>query len=65
MTLGEAFPLEIDRVRELLRAYENLGPAGTFGAMMIGDVLRRAEKARDEHDDAAMVRLLPELEGCQ
>jgi hypothetical protein len=65
MTLGEAYPLEIERVTELLADYVVLGPTGAFGAIMIKDVLKRATHALAAQDLAAMVVMFQELKGCQ
>ena len=64
-SLGEAYPQEQARVRELLGIYKGLGPVGTFGAVMIEDVLKRADKAAIEGDVVAMSRLSKEMQGCQ
>ena len=64
-SLGEAYPQEQARVRELLGIYKGLGPVGTFGAVMIEDVLKRADKAAIEGDVVAMIRLYKEMQGCQ
>lgn len=63
-SLGERFPAEQERVRELLREYESIGAAGAFGAAMIRDVLRRAELAAASGDVLAMLRSFEELKGC-
>lgn len=64
-TLGDAYPLELQRVRELLEEYRELGPVGRLGAIVIKDVLVRAEKALAEGDTVAMIRLYKELQGCK
>lgn len=60
-TLGEDFPREQARVREVLGHYREIGPVGTFGAMMIEDVLRRADVAAIEGDTVAMMRVYQEM----
>jgi hypothetical protein len=62
-TLGEQFPLEKERVRELLETYEELGTVGAFGAHMIRQVLKRSEQVGD--DVVAMLRSYEELKGCK
>lgn len=64
-TLGEDFPREQERVRELLQAYRDLGPVGQFGAIMIEDVLRRADRAAASGDVVAMIKSYNELRNCQ
>lgn len=60
--LPRAFSLEQERVRELLGVYKEIGPAGTFGAMMIEDALRRADRAAVEGDVVAMIQSYKELQ---
>lgn len=61
-TLGDALPKEIARVRDkVLPLYVNLGPTGTFGAMMIRRDLDAASKAMIEGDVVAMIRIYQEL----
>lgn len=64
-SLGEAFPLEQARVRQILGYYKEIGPAGAFGAAMIEDVLRRADRAAIEQDLPAMIRIYQEMQGIQ
>ena len=64
-TVGDDFPKEQARVRELLDAYKSIGPAGTFGAAMISQCLERAEKAAISGDPVAIIRSYEELKGCE
>lgn len=64
-TLGEAYPLEQARLRELLAQYRELGHAGTFGYLVIESILRQADKAAIEGDLPAMVRLYQEMKKCE
>lgn len=64
VSLAEAFPAEQERVRDLLSVYETI-PTGGFGAMMIRDVLKRAEQAAASGDVVAMLRSYEELRGCK
>ena len=64
-SLGEAFPQEQKRVRELLGIYKDIGPSGQFGAMMIEQVLERADKAAIGGDVVAMIQSFEELKGCE
>ena len=61
LSLGEAFPLEQARVRVVLGHYKDIGPAGMFGAMMIEDMLRRADEAAMSGDVVAMLRVFQEM----
>jgi len=60
-TLGDAFPKELARVREVLAAYKEIGPSGVFGATMIEATLRRADRAMMESDLSAMIAIYKEL----
>lgn len=62
VTLAEAYPREQARVREVLGYYKEIGPAGTFGAAMIENVLQRADQAAAEQDLAAMLRSYREMQ---
>lgn len=64
-SLGQQFPKELARVRELLGVYKSLGPVGGFGAMMIEQVLQRADHAAVSGDVIAMLRSYEELRGCK
>ena len=64
-SLGEAFPVEQARVRKLLTVYKELGPVGSFGAMMLEQTLARADKAAISGDVVAMIKSYKELEGCE
>lgn len=62
-TLGDALPDEIARVTEILGYYQEIGPAGMFGAMMIKASLQRATRALAEGDVIAMLQCLEDLKG--
>jgi N-glycosylase/DNA lyase len=64
-SLAEAFPQEQARVREVLKQYQSIGPAGTFGAFMIEQSLRRADQATASGDVLAMLRSYEELKGIK
>ena len=63
-SVGEEFPKEQERVRELLSQFKAIGPAGAFGAMMIEQVLKRAERAAISGDIVAILKSYEELKGC-
>ena len=65
MTLGEAFPLEQQRCRELVQEYLGIGPAGTFGAAAISAVLAKAEQAAASGDLVAIVAAYQAMKGCE
>lgn len=63
-TLGDALPREMARVRdEVLPAYVEIGPAGTFAATLMRAALDRAAKAMADGDVAMMVRAYEDLKG--
>lgn len=64
-SVGEKFPVEQARVRELLDYYKALGYAGTFGALAIEEVLQRADSAAISGDPVAILRSYEELRGCE
>lgn len=62
-TLAAALPKEMARVREVLGHYKESGPAGMFGAAMIEQDLRAADRAVMSGDVVAMLRSLKTLQG--
>jgi hypothetical protein len=64
-SVGEEFPKEQERVRQLLAQYMAIGPAGFFGRTMINAVLQRAEKAAISGDLIAILRSYKELKDCE
>ena len=62
--LAEAFPDEIERCRELLDAYKEIGPAGTFGVIMIKKDIDEAIKALASGDVVRMIRAYKTLKEC-
>lgn len=64
-TLADVFPQEQARLRELIDAYRDIGPAGSFGLAMIRQTLARADAAMASGDVAAMLRAYEEMKGCE
>ena len=64
-TVGDDFPVQQARVRDLLADYVELGPVGAFGAMALRAVLDRADLAAMSGDIGWMLRSLRELKDCQ
>lgn len=62
-TLADALPREMARVREVLGLYRQIGPAGIFGASMIEQDLRNADRAMAAGDVVGMLRSLETLRG--
>ncbi len=59
-TLGDAFPKEQKRLREL-HGYAQKIPSGRFYCMVIEDLLQRADKAVMEQDLPAMIVIYKEM----
>lgn len=65
-TLGEAFPREQQRCRELITIYRDLPDGvGTFGAIMIEQVLKEADAAAISGDVVRMLRAFEKMKGCE
>lgn len=64
-TLGEDYPVQQARCRELLEQYKAIGPNGAFGHLMISQVLARADHAAMSGDVVAMLRSFEEMKGCE
>jgi len=64
MSLGEALPKEMARVRdEVMPAYLSIGLPGSYALASMRMELDRAAKAMAEGDVAAMARCLASLKG--
>ena len=61
-TLGDAYPKQQARMREILGHYKEIGPAGGFSVMVIEDLLRRADRAAIEQDLPEMIRIYREMQ---
>ena len=62
LTLGEALPQEMARVRdEVLPAYLEVGPPGIFAVLCIRQDLDNAAKALAEGDLVEMIRIYQSL----
>lgn len=61
-SLGEMFPKEQARVREILGHYKEIGPVGAFGAMHIEESLLIADKAAMSGDVSAMIASYKDLQ---
>lgn len=64
-SVGEEFPKEQARVRDLLGQYKAIGPVGTLGAILIEQVLQRAEKAAISGDIVDILMAYEELKSCK
>ena len=61
MNLIEGLQKELERNRELLRAYKEI-PAGAFGAVMIEQGIKETEKAIAEGDIVKMLACYKKLQ---
>lgn len=65
-TVGDDFPVQQARVRELIRVYRELpNRVGTFGAIMMEGVLQRADEAAISGDIVAILHSYDEMKGCE
>lgn len=64
-SLGELYPIEQARCRELQQHYKAIGPGGSFGYAMIELTLKRADQAAISGDVVAMLRCYEEMKDCQ
>lgn len=64
-SLAEVLPQEMERVREILGFYKEIGPAGMFGAAMIEQDLREADQAVMSGDVVRMLRAYEALKGIK
>jgi hypothetical protein len=58
--LIEGLRQELDRNRELVKIYDSI-PTGKFGSVMIGLDIKEAERAIEEGDTVAMIRVYKAL----
>ena len=64
-TVGEAFPQEQARCREVLAQYKELGPAGVLGGMMIEATLREADAAMASGDIVRILQAYKAMQGVE
>jgi tRNA nucleotidyltransferase/poly(A) polymerase len=64
-TVGEEYPQEQSRCRELIERYRAIGPAGTFAALAITEVLREADEAAIGGDPVRILRAFKAMQGCE
>jgi len=60
-SVGEEFPKEQARVRELQKQYHEIGAPGAIAAAMMDQALRRAEQAASSGDVLEILRSYAEL----
>lgn len=64
-TLPEAINKEIGRLQEHLKLYEEIGPAGAFGKLMLQNAIREGESALLSGEATEMVVALKHLRECE
>lgn len=62
VSLAEALPKEMARVRVVLGHYREIGPAGRFGAAFIEQDLREADQAVMSGDVVRMLQAFAKLQ---
>ncbi len=65
MNLIEGLQEEMDRNRELLQDYKDIGPSGLFGAGTIQDKIKATERAIANGDTVEMLRCFKRLQDSQ
>jgi len=60
--LAQGLVRELNRNRELLSEYKNIGRPGMFAAVIIEDKIKRGETAQENGDVVEMLRVFSELE---
>ena len=63
-TLGEEYPKQQARCRELLQAYRDIGPVGAFGHAHISGVLKEADEAAISSDLPRMLSAYEAMKRC-
>lgn len=64
MNLIEGLQTEMNRVREIIKVYEEI-PAGNFAATMMKQSIREAEKQICTGDTIGMMRVLKDLQSYE
>ena len=64
-TIGDDYPKQQARLRELIQVYESLGPVGQFGKAMIELDLREADEAMASGDIVRIVAAYEAMKGCE
>ena len=64
MNLIEGLQEEMNRCRELLIGYDEIGPIGIFAKTMITQQIKEAEKKISKGDTIGMLKSYEELKEC-
>lgn len=65
MNLVEGILKQCQRVREIVPLYEEIGPAGVFGATMLKAAITEGEAALASGDVVRMLAAYKSLEDCK
>lgn len=63
-TVGDDYPVQQARCRELLTLYYALGEVGAFGAVQIEAALKQADEAAISGDIVAILKAYQAMKGC-
>ena len=61
-TLGDEYPRQQERCRELLQQYRDIGPNGAFGCAVIEATLKEADEAAISGDLPRMIRAFTDMQ---
>ena len=64
-SVGEDFPRQQARLRELMEQYASIGPGGTFGLIILKAMANRAEEAIASGDIVAILKSYAEMKECK
>ena len=62
MTFPEQYQKQIERVQEMQKCAEDIGPAGGFYVSVCEEVVSRAKKALADYDTVRMVEIYKEMQ---
>lgn len=65
VNVGDDFPREVERCRDLVKRYQEIGPSGAFGAAAISQAITVAEAAWASGDVVKIVQAYAVLRGCE
>lgn len=65
VTLGEDYPKEQARCREVLAQYRELGPSGVLGGLLIEATLREADEAMASGDIVRILQAYKRMQGVE
>ena len=60
-SVGQDFPVQQERVRDLIERYKSIGPAGKLAILYMRAALKKADEAAISGDPVAQLRSYQEL----